>query len=224
MTAYQFSQPWLSLRGNPAEASSASEWAHLRTYLQGLDSGSISLFNPNFLNATIGNLTITTSTTITGNVTVTGTLTFSPTTNGIVGTTTNDNATAGLVGEYKESVITMTTNFPATTTYGDATSLSLTAGDWDVTAFMVVNINGASIQSTQIGISQTIGNSATGLIQGSNYCIDIPPSSASNAAMFVPSYRQSLSATTQVYLKMRANYTSGTPQFTGCRLSARRIR
>lgn len=61
MTAYQFSQPWLS-KLNSQEASTAMEFAHLRKYLQGLDDGTIQFFNLNALNATIGNLTVTGST------------------------------------------------------------------------------------------------------------------------------------------------------------------
>lgn len=57
MTAYQFSQPWLSkLAGD--EAATAREFSHLRKYLQGLDDGTIPLFNPLFLNATINALTV----------------------------------------------------------------------------------------------------------------------------------------------------------------------
>lgn len=62
MTAYQFSQPWISkLRTNKNDE--AMEFAHLRTYLQGIDDGTTSLFNLSALNASIGNLTITGSST-----------------------------------------------------------------------------------------------------------------------------------------------------------------
>ena len=53
MTAYQFSQPWLSVLGDKDHGMSASEWAHLRQYLQGIDDGTISIFNLHALNATI---------------------------------------------------------------------------------------------------------------------------------------------------------------------------
>lgn len=60
-------------------------------------------------------------------------LTFSPTTGGIVGTTTNDSANAGVVGEYVFSNIASGSALAFTTTVArDITSISLTAGDWDV--------------------------------------------------------------------------------------------
>lgn len=71
MTAYQFSQPWLSeLTGK--NASTALEFSHLRNYLKGLDDGTIPLFNLNALNATIGNLTTTSGITVGGNIAMAG--------------------------------------------------------------------------------------------------------------------------------------------------------
>ena len=57
MTAYQFSQPWLSKIDGP-EGPTALEFSHLRGYLQGIDEGTIPLFNPHLLNATIDALSI----------------------------------------------------------------------------------------------------------------------------------------------------------------------
>ena len=52
----------------------------------------------------------------------------------IVGTATNDSATAGNVGEYVSSAVTPAYPITLTSTqYADVTSISLTAGDWDVT-------------------------------------------------------------------------------------------
>lgn len=63
----------------------------------------------------------------------TSSITFSPTTGGIVGTTTNDNAAAGKVGEYISSQVSSGAPVSlTTTTTANLTSISLTAGDWDV--------------------------------------------------------------------------------------------
>lgn len=261
MTAYQFSQPWLSkIQGQ--DASTALEFAHLRKYLQGIDDGSISLFNPNFLNATIGGSTgpylplsggtmsgviAMGSNKITGLAaaasngdalryeqligaylpigggTLTGNIAFNPTTKGIVGTTTNDSAAAGNVGEYVEGVTSTRTNFAANGTFGDLTSISLTAGDWDVTAFIGVYLNGSTTTSYDFGISTTSGNSSTGLLEYTNFIGGYPPTTTINTGATIPGYRVSLASTTTYYLKYRGNYTVGTPQANG-RLSARRVR
>src|SRR3989304_2866533 len=54
-------------------------------------------------------------------------------TTGIVGTTTNNNVQAGSVGEYVESIVLFASATALTTnTAKTVTSISLTAGDWDV--------------------------------------------------------------------------------------------
>lgn len=143
---------------------------------------------------------------------------------GIVGTATNNNATAGNVGEYVESLVTSYTNIPgATTAWGDLTSISLTAGDWDVTGFVDWSLNGSVQTVAQIGISTTSGNSATGLVDGNNMATLVIATAAQNRAGVIPAYRMSLSGTTTVYFKLNATYTVATPQYV-CRLSARRMR
>lgn len=144
---------------------------------------------------------------------------------GTVGTTTNDSAAAGIVGEYKESIISVATNFPgASGAYGDMTSLSLTAGDWDVSLAVYLVQNGATITpSVRAGISATSGNSATGLVPGSNAFNTLPPTAASESFVVVPNYRVSLSGTTTYYAKLVGTYSVANPQFL-CRFSARRVR
>lgn len=179
-----------------------------------LGSGSISSSN--------AKLTITSS----GDATFNGDIAFTSTsTQGIVGTTTNDSAATGNVGQYTESVISSPASAPTSTQWGDLTSISLTAGDWDVTAIATCILNGGTATvRPQVGISTTSGNSATGLIDGSNWVwAPASPASTANASAAVPSYRMSLSATTTVYLKVQFGYSAGTPQFQG-RLSARRVR
>lgn len=172
--------------------------------------------------ATITNLTVTAFTLI-GDLTLTGNLIFNPTTKGVKGTTTNDNTTAGNVGEYIESVVG-STNFPTTGQWGDATSISLTAGDWDVTCLYNSNVNSGVTTDIELGISTTTGNSASGLIQGSNRLAQTVISGLGVDAMALPVFRMSLASTTIVYFKFMATYASGTPAISGGRISARRIR
>ena len=144
----------------------------------------------------------------------------------IKGTATNDSATAGDVGEYTSAANASGTNFPATTTYGDAASLSLTAGDWDVTLIVFADRNTATWSRWDAGISTTTGNSTTGLLLGDNWIVKIFASSATTPVQdgsTVASYRTSLSATTTYYAKIGATFTAGTPQYY-YRFSARRAR
>lgn len=143
----------------------------------------------------------------------------------IKGVSTNSVPAAGMVGEYIESVVN-SVNAPTSTQFGDITSISLTAGDWDVSLNIYIGRNSAGLTLAQIGISTTTGNSQTGLSTGSNLMFfnrDAGSTGIDNAGLTVASYRMLLSATTTVYAKMEATYSSGTPQFTG-RLSARRMR
>jgi hypothetical protein len=84
----------------------------------------------------------------------TSSITFSPTSGGIVGTTTNDNAAAGKVGEYivsnilSGSAIAFSSNVQKT-----LTNISLTAGDWDVEGTLIPVNSGATINSVAAGIS-----------------------------------------------------------------------
>jgi hypothetical protein len=140
-----------------------------------------------------------------------------------LGVATNSNASAGYVGEYIESVVGLT-NFPATTNYGDLTSISLTAGDWDVTAVMTAIINAATFNGAlAMGISVTSGNSTTGLVDGSNRAWILAPTAVTDSTGCIPAYRISIASTTTVYLKFRAGFSAGTPRAQG-RLSARRVR
>lgn len=141
-----------------------------------------------------------------------------------LGTTTNDAATAGQIGEYVESVVG-NTNAPATTNFGDMTSISLTAGDWDVSAGAFAATNGATLtDSFTFGISITSGNSATGLVIGDSEVIFPVSALGTNTSGFIACRRFSLATTTTLYAKMRAFYSGGGPPLFAGRLSARRVR
>jgi len=132
-------------------------------------------------------------------------LTFSPTTGGIVGTTTNDNATAGDVGQFVSSVIASASPVSLTTaTAKDMTSISLTAGDWDVWGNIYYIIGGActaivgwisSTSATEPDVSLlTLYEAAAVTSQG--FC--------------VPGLRFSLSGTTSIYISAQANFSTST--------------
>ena len=144
----------------------------------------------------------------------------------VTGTTTNDSAAAGLVGQYIESIATDTVAVTSTN-YGDLTSISLTAGDWDVSAVVYWDNNGATWTIAQYGISTTAGNNGVGLSAGENFISNAWASSATTPTILTGSiapYRMSLASTTTVYLKYRSTYSAGGPPHSQGRLSARRVR
>ena len=145
----------------------------------------------------------------------------------VAGTATNDSAATGNLGEYIESVTGIVAVNGTTGQYKDITSISLTAGDWDVSGVMQFEESGGSaITYFGTGISVTAGNDATGLVQGSSFLNHQPNSAVTveTIGIVIPSLRMSLAGTTTVYLKCYVNYTIATPNTSGARLSARRVR
>jgi hypothetical protein len=149
-------------------------------------------------------------------------LTFSASGKGIVGTATNDSADALNVGEVVMSSITSPTNYPATGTFGDLTSISLTAGDWDIAAVTQQTTPGTMTGETRLGISTTSGNSATGLTIGYNRLTFPNATATADSGASIPMYRLQLSSTTTVYLKFFTEYTAGTPKALGTIIARRR--
>jgi hypothetical protein len=169
-----------------------------------------------------GGATSTFSVSSGGLVTCYGNLKFNATsTQGIVGTTTNDSPAAGNVGQNISSAVTGV-SLPSSNAYGDLTSISLTAGDWTLSA--QIALSGASTTATfiAIGISTTSGNSNAGLTTGDNYMTQ-SATSGEFASAGISGYRVSISSTTTYYAKMTATYTGGTQAFNG-RITAVRVR
>lgn len=164
--------------------------------------------------AYVNQLTLTSG----GDLTVTG---------GIVGTATNNAATAGNVGEEVNSTISTYTNFTTTATYQNVTSISLTAGDWDISAFFTYSSNSATITaaSNAIFVISTTTASAAGAVEGQNISY-VPQAALLGTSKFtdvIGPYRVSLSGTTTYYLNGQATFTLGNPQYVGS-IRARRIR
>lgn len=146
----------------------------------------------------------------------------------IVGTTTNNNASAGQVGEYVESKSTADVTIATTATFQNFTSISLTAGDWDVTGTLEMGQGSAVVKFFSIAISTNTGNTTTDHADGEN---ERTTGSAGggivydNTPMGIPSYRLSLASTTTVYLKGSASWTVGSAPIMGAgKISARRRR
>lgn len=144
---------------------------------------------------------------------------------GIKGTATNNNATALNVGEYIESVIaagspvTLTNN-----TTANITSISLTAGDWDVNA---AGVFAPAATTSQTFVITSISLTTATLDTTNGRSVQIPTAafvagSVSTNQSLAP-VRFSLSGTTTVFLVMRAGFTVSTAGGYGM-IRARRVR
>lgn len=137
-------------------------------------------------------------------------LTFTSTT-GLVGTTTNDSAASGSVGQITSSVIAIASAISISTdTSTDLTSISLTAGDWDVWGNICFTPTGAFtfFQGWSSSTSATLPDASLRLLL---------PVTGTNATIGsnIPMRRYSLSVTTTVYLSGRCTFTTGSTTFFG---------
>lgn len=139
-----------------------------------------------------------------------------------VGVTDGSNAIAGFVGEYVEDVHITDVALTAAQ-YTDVASISLTAGDWDITLSGQVSNSGAAAYIVS-GISTTSGNTGTGLDIGDNSFEIQAPAGISGVSTggFSIHWRRSISSTTTFYGKVNPT-ASGVANFRG-KIFARRIR
>lgn len=140
----------------------------------------------------------------------------------ILGTTAADNAPAGTYGEYLESKIASGSAVSLTTaTAANITSISLTAGDWDVEGSINFSQGAATATATVGGINTT---SATLPTDGSEVNSGVIGTTITVVdGVTLPRRRVNVSATTTVYLVGRATFSAGTVTGYGV-INARRIR
>lgn len=142
------------------------------------------------------------------------------------GTTTNNNATAGNIGEFVTAQLLSASQISLTTsTAANITSISLTAGDWDV--WGVINYApGASTVTTDLvtGVNTTSATIPTvdamaraGVAYGAGVTGGLGTGISSPVARF------SLASTTTVFLVGFAAFTTSTMQASGW-INARRAR
>lgn len=133
-------------------------------------------------------------------------ITFSPTTSGIVGTTTNDNAAAGKVGEFVSSVISSGSPVSLSdSTPANITSISLTAGDWDVNGNVYFVPTGNSTGSL-------VWTSATSATEPDSSLVNeqsVNSATVGNIGISAPYMRFSLSTTTTIYLSCISVFSTG---------------
>lgn len=146
-------------------------------------------------------------------------------TSGIIGTTANDSAAAGSVGEYISSTILVGSAVNLTTgTPANITSISLTAGDWDAEGFACFNPSGTTTTSYMAAAISTTSATFPTAPAGGFTQFFITNNSVSAPHQFPTGVtRISISSTTTVYLVVQLNFGVSTAAAFGL-LRARRVR
>lgn len=141
---------------------------------------------------------------------------------GLKGTTTNDAATAGNVGQTISSYIATGSAITLTTTVAvNITTISLTAGDWLVSGQVTYNETTATFTERVGSISQT---GATILADGSEcYEGGLTVAASNKNTLPLCSKRISLASTTTIYLVTKPTFSAGSATAFGF-ISALRVR
>ena len=143
----------------------------------------------------------------------------------LTGTSAGDNAAAGIVGEYISASANNVTNTASTGSPMIITSISLTAGDWDVSGGVRCRA-GSSTSTTYTGACEAyvgVSSSASDGQDGINLATFAFIASVASFGSATPTTRISLSTTTTVYCLGVATFTGTANQFSGG-LQARRVR
>lgn len=142
----------------------------------------------------------------------------------LVGTTTNDSAVAGNIGELLISAVNSGSAVPLSTGVVTAvTSLSLTAGDWDVSGF-VGFVTGTGTATTLLaGNISTVSGQSPSADGGARFPVNLTWATGEGIIFVLAPVRVSLAATTTYYLNEISNFSVSTLKGYGT-VRARRMR
>lgn len=157
---------------------------------------------------------------------VTGAATAASFTGPTIGTTTNDNAAAGQVGEVIASTVLVGSAVSTGTSLSthNVTSISLTAGDWDVHGAVTFHLGLSAPTGLQAAIGLVSNSSPVVPSVGTVNCVAPPPSIGTENFVTAGTCRISLASTTTVYLTETAVWPSGTGPTAYGFIEARRAR
>jgi|LakMenEpi03Aug12_release.lakeMendotaPanAssembly.Ray.scaffolds.fasta_scaffold204092_4 hypothetical protein len=144
---------------------------------------------------------------------------------GIKGTSTNDSAQAGSIGEFVSSAVGSLVAFTSGSAK-DITSISLTAGDWDITAnigFLPASTTSITALAGSINTTSATYND-NAQYSFSDYYSAVVPGSSTTFYKPLPTLRLSLASTTTVYLVGRATFSVSALYHGSCFIRARRVR
>jgi hypothetical protein len=128
---------------------------------------------------------------------------------GMLGTTTNDNAAAGTVGEYISGILLIGSGMHLTSASAKTIfSISLTAGDWEGSANLVFDASaGGTATIFGAGISTSTNTMPAAGAQNNSTILNAAFTANLGASLCVGSMRLSLASTTPVYLIGTCTYT-----------------
>ncbi len=143
------------------------------------------------------------------------------------GVTDGSNAAAGMIGEYVSSAVASGSAVSLTTaTTASVTSISLTAGDWDVTGLVEYIASSATV-AANAPIYAGIGSTSAGLTDAQYSLLRAGAMTTASYSPWntidTPVVRFSLTSTTTIYLHAQATFTAGTMTAYGT-IRARRVR
>lgn len=141
---------------------------------------------------------------------------------GVQGTATNDNVQAGSVGEYQTNTTSGTSLSNGVTS--NATSVALTAGDWDVQCdfgFFPNSSPATTMSAFSGGVSTT--SATINFTVGFYFALNTSFTAGQPAVFSTPVVRMSLAAPTTVYCPAQAFFATSTLTVTGY-VRARRAR
>lgn len=141
----------------------------------------------------------------------------------IPGRTDAGSAAAGNIGELISSTVLVGSAVALTNnTAANITSISLTAGEWDVSGVAILNPGGSTVLTSVFGWINTVSATPPTPPGSGGYAAWAGSATASIIAQCVGPRQLSLSSTTTVYLGILANFTSTAPGGYGF-IRARRI-
>ncbi len=138
----------------------------------------------------------------------------------ILGQSTNIPPATGALGQQIRSAVASGSAVSLTTaTPTNITSISLTAGIWDVSCVGVIT---GTLTGVQTNVSISLTSATLGTNGDNNILAPTVSSATSDFGLSIPSYRVSLSTTTSVFLVMQSTFTIGTAAGYG-RISGTRV-
>ena len=165
----------------------------------------INTLTTNSVNLSSGSLTVST-------LTVTGLSTLK-------GTTTNDNAPVGYIGEFSSTATAGAVNFASTGNLKEIVVTTVTAGDYDVYVMASQTLNGATLLS---GFQVSFGSGPTGTTLLQSFTGASATTLSNTTVSYY--YRLSIANTTRISLQVGTDYTDGPPKVSQAELDIRRAR
>jgi len=119
----------------------------------------------------------------------------------VIGDTTGTAVPAGMIGEFVKGSGTIGPSTGTSGQYQNITTISLTAGEWDIRGLSRIRSSTTAPNDFQLVISIHSGNTTTDHISSDNLAFQTISGTSVDCAVAIPSTRLLLSATTTVYFK-----------------------